>query len=357
MSIQGMSARSRRGFTLIELLVVIAIIAVLVALLLPAVQQARESARRSQCRNNLKQLGLALSNYEESFTTFPPATGSSSYSVQARLLPLLDQAGLQDILNFEQPLLTGPGFNPVLNPAYATAAATVIPSFLCPSDPGPNQYTVAMGTPATNFVFGANNYMVSSGSGTGTNYDDRFPTDGIVHVNSSVRHRDITDGASNTVFMSESIRGDGSDITLPAGTTPPLPYRKVLNASTGTTGGTGPGYTGSGGGWPSGTIINPNLNSVLAVGTAWRGLSSGRGGSWIRGLNHHTMTNGYLTPNSNVPDVVMHGVGFFGPRSMHTGGAHVLFGDGAVRFLSENLDQGLSVALHTRNGGEAGGLE
>ncbi len=351
------STARRRGFTLIELLVVIAIIAVLVALLLPAVQQARESARRSQCRNNLKQLGLALHNYEESFGMYPPATGSSSYSPQARLLPYLDQAGLQSLLDFERPLLTGPGFNPVLNPLFAGAAATVIPSFLCPSDPGPNQYTVSMGTPAVPFVFGANNYMVSNGSGTGTNYDDRFPTDGIVHVNSSVRQRDITDGASNTVFMSESIRGDGSDVTLPAGTTPPLPYRKILNASTGTTGGTGPGYTGSGGGWPSGTIINPNLNAVLAVGTAWRGLSSGRGGSWIRGLNHSTMTNGYLTPNSNIPDIVIHGVGFFGPRSMHMGGAHVLLGDGGVRFVSENINASLNIAMHSRNGGETEVLE
>ncbi len=89
-------------------------------------------------------------------------------------------------------------------------------------------------------------------------------------------------------------------------------------------------------------------------GTNWRGgaAGTGRGISWMRGLNHAIATNGYNTPNSRIPDVTMHGVGFFGPRSYHTGGAHALFGDGAVRFIGDNIDTAVHRAIHSGNGGE-----
>ncbi len=236
------AVRRFRGFTLIELLVVIAIIAILIALLLPAVQQAREAARRTQCRNHLKQLGLALHNYESTYTVLPMNAGSVSYSPQARLLPYLDQANLQNLIDFSAPMLTGPVTNRVLNPIYANVANQVIPIMLCPSDPGPMVYQVPMGSPAVTYGFGGNNYMINQGSGTGTHYDDRHRTDGIVWQNSSARMRDITDGLSNTVFMSEAIRGDGQDINLPAGVRDVFPYRKVLQMSTGTSSSaTGPG--------------------------------------------------------------------------------------------------------------------
>jgi prepilin-type N-terminal cleavage/methylation domain-containing protein len=212
--------RRPRGFTLIELLVVIAIISVLVSLLLPAVQQAREAARRTQCKNNLKQLGLALANYESTFTVLPMTNAQNylpnvqGFSPQARLLPYMEQTNLQDLLDFTQPAFTGPYNLLVPNPQFVSAFATPLPAFLCPSDPAP-----PISTESNGYNYGGNNYMLSMGSGTGTNYDLRWKTDGIVFENSSVRYRDITDGSSNTVFMSESIRSIGADITLPAGTT------------------------------------------------------------------------------------------------------------------------------------------
>src|SRR5580692_11550306 len=129
--------RRARGFTLIQLLVVIAIIAVLVSLLLPAVQQAREAARRSQCKNSLKQLGLALHNYESTFKVFPMTnaqnynnTNQQGFSPQARLLPYMDQGNLQNLLDYTQPAFIGPYNALVPNPQFANAFAITIPVFL-----------------------------------------------------------------------------------------------------------------------------------------------------------------------------------------------------------------------------------
>jgi hypothetical protein len=338
---------------LIELLVVIAIIAILVALLLPAVQQAREAARRTQCRNNLKQLGLALHNYESSFSVLPLNGGSVNYSPQARLLPFVDQSTVNNLIDYSQPLFTGPVTNRILNPIYANVINIPLPLFLCPSDPSPPVYEI----PQSGGVYQAagNNYMMSTGSGTGVNYDDRFRTDGITWQNSNARMRDVTDGLSNTIFMSESIRGDGLDITVPAGTLIPFPYRKTLNMTSGTSG-AGPGTQGfnGSGAWGGGLISNPDLAVVMLSGTNWRGGQAGvgRGVSWMRGLNHAVTTNGYLTPNSRIPDIMMHGTGFFGPRSFHSGTAQILLGDGTVRALNDNININISRALHTREGGE-----
>ena len=353
-----------RGFTLIELLVVIAIIAILIALLLPAVQQAREAARRTQCRNNLKQLGLGMHNYESAFGMFPMTNAQNyqpnvqGFSPQARILPYLDQANLQNVLDFTQPAFTGPFNNLVPNPLFAAAFATPLSVMLCPTDPAPNQ-TAGAG----NSIYGGNNYMVSYGSGTGVNYDLRWKTDGVVYENSNCRIADIIDGASNTVMMSESVRSIGADFTLPAGTLPKFPYQSTMNGSTGVNSAlqATQGLAPSGGAWSSytnsaGNISNPDLSTVWGTMTSWRGASSaalrGRGVSWAGAGALCTLTNGYQTPNSRIPDLVTHFTGFFGPRSWHVGGAHLTMCDGSVRFISENIDQATHRAIHSRNGGE-----
>lgn len=347
----------RSAFTLVELLVVIAIIGILVGLLLPAVQAAREAARRMQCSNNLKQLALATHNYESAYKRFPMGANSTTFSPQARILPYIEQANLQNMINFSLPPYLGSGPNTYPNPVFVQLFENVVPTFLCPSDPGPTQYTQTINS--VTYRFSGINYMFSNGSGTRTNYDDRYVTDGIVYVNSKTGFKDIVDGTSNTVMLSETVRGDGIDETLANGVLPNFPYRRILNGSPGISP-SGPatgGYNGSGSGWPSGLVANPDLGPVVAGHNQWRGgaAGSGRGFSWVRGLSANVSTNGYNTPNSRLPDISFHGSGFYGPRSMHTGGANIAFADGSVRFLIEGMDAFTCRAIHSINGGEVVG--
>lgn len=363
---QTFSPRRARGFTLIELLVVIAIIAILIALLLPAVQNAREAARRSQCKNNLKQWGLALQNYESTFKAFPLTNAQNylpnvqGFSPQARLLAYMEQANLQKKIDFTQPAFTGPFNALVPNPNFAAVFAQMLPVALCPSDPAP---ALTQSSVPGNPVYCGLNYMVSYGSGTGVNYDLRWRTDGIVYENSNTTFRDIKDGSSNTVAMSESVRSVGADVTLPAGTLPPFPYQMTLNGSSGVNSARQAvqGLAPSGAPWSaftnsSGMIANPNLSVVWPVMTGWRGSSSaairGRGNCWAHSGAISTLTNGYNPPNSRIPDVVTHFSGFFGPRSHHDGGAHAAMSDGSVRYLSNSIDTAMHRAIHSRDGKE-----
>jgi hypothetical protein len=203
--------------------------------------------------------------------------------------------------------------------------------------------------------------MVSYGSGTGANYDLRWRTDGVVYENSGMRFGDIIDGTSNTVFMSETVRSVGADFTLPAGTLPKSPYQATLNGSSGVSPAAQPvqGLAATGGSWSNGTggvIRNPDLSAIWPTMSSWRGASSaalrGRGTSWAHSGAISTLTNGYSTPNSRIPDLVIHFTGFFAPRSFHPGGALATMGDGSVRFFANTIDAATHRGLHSRDGGE-----
>lgn len=333
----------RYGFTLVELLVVIAIIGILVGLLLPAVQAAREAARRMQCSNNLKQMALATHNYVSAYKRFPGLTGSSSFSPQARILPFIEQGNLQNLIDFSLPLYVGPAWRAQLNPIFVPAARAVVPTFLCPSDSAEPTRTI-LDADGNAVTIAGLNYMFSYGSGTLTNYDDRYTTDGIVWENSWARFGDISDGTSNTLLLSESLIGDGeTSTTMPLGKSL---YRR--SASWSGSSGNPPGQPGFNIG--GATISNPDLATVVPDQiSSYRGT---RGEAWIRGVPYSVVTNGYLTPNHPLPDVTVHGRGWFAPRSEHTGGVNVALGDGSVRLISNSVDRNLHWALHSRNGGE-----
>jgi len=336
-------SHNRAGFTLIELLVVIAIIGVLVGLLLPAVQAAREAARRMSCSNNMKQIALAVHNYESTFKVIPAMTGSSSYSVQARLLPYIERAALTDLIDFEKPLLTGPPWRAQFNPALRDAVETTVPTFLCPSDPEDPRFGTTFADGSEGFSAGLS-YMFSYGSGTGTNYDDRYRTDGMVWTNSWAKFRDCLDGTSTTVIVAETVMGDKSRGLSEA--SPTGPHRRIANYG-GTTGNTppNPGFL------DGGTLIeNPDLDTIFPARiVSYRG---DRGASWIRGVPYSTVINGYMTPNFRIPDIGIHGRGFYASRSYHTGGTHHAMLDGSVHFITNSVDRETYHALFSRDGRE-----
>ena len=364
---RGRSPTNRYAFTLVELLVVIAIIGALIGLLLPAVQSAREAARRTSCTNNLRQFGLALVNFESARKCFPQTdarpnatagnwSAGEGWSLHARVLPYCEEGNLASQFDFKQAAFTGPYTGQTPNPAFAASFATPIPMLLCPSDGAPT--VQKSGT----FSYGGNNYMVSFGSATADGAGNAFwdfskATDGIVYEKSAVKIAKIIDGTSKTVIASEAVRSIGDDTTFAVGSPPKFPYQYTLNGST---------YFNSGPPLtlktnttnPTTADIDAKVSNWAADGstTGWRGASSaamrGRGLAWAATTQGNTLTNGFLTPNSTIPDYVAHWSGFFGPKSYHSGGANVLFGDGRVVLLSDKTDKDLHRALHSINGGE-----
>jgi prepilin-type N-terminal cleavage/methylation domain-containing protein len=333
MSVQRGKTR-RSGFTLIELLVVIAIISVLIALLLPAVQAARESARRGQCINNLKQLGIALHNYHTSWNGFPvgflyayqnvlPISSPSQYrwSVLAQMLPCLELRTLYNALNFDFPIAhmpTGSGalFWPYF-PANTTAMAVQVSSFLCPSDGAPPP---AIGSGPTNYAFCSGD---GSGGGDATNARGAF----ILGLPQSVET--ITDGTSQTAAASEQLLG----IAGPYSQTTPLPvpspwYRAMARV-----------------------VAGPLTDTACAV--AGNGWLLNKGSSWWDGNYQNALYNHYLTPNANRPDcIVYHNPGWKTARSFHPGGVDLLCCDGHVIFIKNAIDPRMWQAISTRAGGE-----
>ncbi len=309
-----MSRPTRRGFTLIELLVVIAIIAILIALLLPAVQQAREAARRTQCRNNLKQLGLALHNYHDNFNCFPfgQQDSAKSYSAISQLLPYFDQAPLYSSIDFNLP------HN---NPANNAARLTEIPALRCPSD-----FSNPLGGQG-----GATNYMANKGTGviwldpTGPNAGFQ-PQTGVMFFQSRVRMRDILDGTTNTAAFSERVLADGNNGIVspiadvffsPAAPTTPDQAVQICNAV---------------------DITNLANQFPLFMGAPWM-----HGQHTYLHINvPNSRSCGFFTVNrANMP-----------PSSRHTGGVHALLCDGSVRFVSDNVDLATWRAVGTREGNE-----
>ena len=333
-------AKGRRAFTLVELLVVIAIIGVMVGLLLPAVQAAREAARRMSCQNNLRQIGLATHNYEAAYKRLPALMGSSSYSPQARVLPFIEQANLQELINFSQPLLLGPAWMARFNPALRQATETVVPTFLCPSEVMDPRFSTTFNDGSPGFSAGLN-YMFSYGSGTGVNYDDRFRTDGMVWENSWAKFSDCLDGTSNTVLTAETVLGD----QINGAPSPTPPHRRIANWQ-----GTASNPAGQGFMLGANLIQNPDLSTVFPSQTTT--FTGNRGQSWIRGVPFATVINGYLTPNHAIPDIGIHGRGFYASRSHHTGGAMHGMLDGSVRFITDSVNRSVYVAIYSRDGRE-----
>ncbi len=328
-----MLAVSRRGFTLIELLVVIAIIAILIALLLPAVQQAREAARRTQCRNNLKQLGLALHNYHDVHRCFPMARPSKSpqYGHLVSLMPFLDQGNLAGI--FDE---TAPGG--FADPVNQKAANTSVSIIRCPSNPVPGlikmrkssrtgssygDFITATGTTTdpsdpTIMTGWASDYWVnhaiSSASYALVHSSGSSPTP--IMKGSPPRMRDVTDGLTNTMLTVEHA---GYDVHYVRGVGMPMPATDLTLDQ--------PGAWGTWLGWCAFQLQTYPSYSPATYPTNLSNIPSG--------------TECSINCNNSQ--------GIFG---FHAGGAHVAMGDGSVRLLSESFSCLLLMNIATRNGGE-----
>jgi prepilin-type N-terminal cleavage/methylation domain-containing protein/prepilin-type processing-associated H-X9-DG protein len=349
---------NRPGFTLIELLVVIAIIAVLIALLLPAVQQSREAARRTQCRNNLKQIGLAFHTFHDTFrhlatSNRPPGTGTKRIAGLTRLLPYLDQGPLYNQYNQNEQWS-----HPVNVPVTRTPLAV----YQCPSNPSsgqldgdPDPATAPGGVYAANLI-ATSDYSASKGvnsavqtylpsgflnglfndpASSGAALHQYYP--GLLPQNVDAKLADCTDGLSNTIAYVESAGRPAVWVKGPR-RQGSLPTNRI-----------------NGGGWcrpasdvltsavqADGLVIASNLTPTGGAATVTTIIGNPTA---INSANGAQAATTYPDPT-----YLIHGSSQ--TFSFHTGGSHVLFGDGSVRFLSENTDFASYISLITRGNGE-----
>ena len=357
--------RKRRGFTLIELLVVIAIIAVLIALLLPAVQAAREAARRIQCTNNMKQLGLATANYESSNTCFPigdvfntsvapcksPGFGKNCQNTNwfTLVLPFLEQSGLSNSFNFSIGT-EGPGFIGLA--VNSTVYATRVNSMQCPSD---NTQTfsiatlAALGAPAFTYSVSKGNYAINWGNTDNGQWTTagNFPTvyraspfgvNNTLTGAQTVRISSVTDGLSNTHFASELLQGAADDL------------RGTIWIDDACAGAFQTRFTPNG---------NQDILQVLGVWGGAAGLNNVDnvpGGAPSVAPGSSPATPGTLCDSQPVQQLACanntEGGAYCGARSRHPGGVNALFGDGSVHFVKNSINPQTWVGLGSISGGE-----
>jgi len=344
--------KRRPGFTLIELLVVIAIIAILIALLVPAVQKVRSAAARTECQNNLKQIGVALHNYHGDHKALPFGKGAAypgfpayaRWSVHSLLLPYVEQGNVYNTLNFALPPNTPGMAGPVVNfmPAFTNAGGQnsgctlQVSTFQCPAD----------GQPLGTTWPGQNNYVGCVGTMEMCDDTESIPSTvdpgdltrvGVFYYLSKVRLTDIFDGTSNTVIFSEHKRGGG---------VPSYKTAMFMAAATGS------------------DTLNSTLSTCQSLNpqTATP-LSYWQGASWAMGEMCCTLYNHVSTPNT----LTCAFLGFAGgmvnmpmdqpATSYHDGGVNVLMGDGSVRWVSDGITLQTWQALGTRANGETLGSD
>ena len=320
------------GFTVVELLVSISIIGLLIALLMPAVQSAREAARQATCKNHLHQIGVA----NESFLSgggdqsqMSPQGYLFDWGKHVELLPFLDQASLFNQLDLSsQPSVVGGNQVPSNAPNQALMG-TIIPVYLCPNESigaARVNYRVSMGTSPGRFS------TTMSTPGAGPDQPPGYAGFFVVRVEKD--RRKLLDGASQTAAFAEKLAGDHDPAVRTA-------YRDGLEAFV-----------------PIGTLmVFPNqFVDLCSAPLPVNGANYSYGGNtWLISDESQTLYNHVLTPNSRIPDC---GDGGHGPktaRSLHPGGAHVLFADGSVHFIANEIDMGIWRALGSIDGGETVG--